>query len=204
MSSLLELVVPGVGLVHKALSKIQERCLEMEESQPACQHLHGQLQNLLKELHSMEAEDHLPSRESLQQYMEVETKFLRYLQRNHGKEFVFRVAENGKMNKEFRRLNEEVANVFELLDVAHLINWRDIWDNDRHIQDAILSSTIRDDTLILRDLQSSRAQVEALLTLKYEIEQRRAQNDGKSMEHVKLMMGAITAVSGPISRNLPL
>ncbi|KAJ8550348.1 hypothetical protein ON010_g10722 [Phytophthora cinnamomi] len=104
---------------------------------------------------------------------------------------------------DLRRINEEVARVFEALDVAAPANWSEQWTEDSRLLEKFMRATIEDDAVVLSEFQSPRAQAEALLTLKFEIEQKRARNDTESVERMRSMMETIAIETRITRRGLP-
>lgn len=51
-------------------------------------------------------------------------------------------------------------------------DWREQFDDDLSVAKMIMVAMVRDNAMVLRDLQDPWAQREALLTLRFEIEQR--------------------------------
>ncbi|KAE8962169.1 hypothetical protein PF010_g29968 [Phytophthora fragariae] len=202
-SPLLGLVVPGEGSAALALSKTQPLCLQMSEYQTACERILSRLQNLLVELQSMEREDQLPTAELLDSYAVVVTRYLRFLQLNHSKSLIHRVVKNAAVTEELQQLNDNVAELFlKLLDVD-ATSWEAQWRGDRFVQDAVLSAALSDTSVCFRDFQRPRAQLEALLTLKFELEKRSARHEEEDLKRMKSLVGKIEKVSRMTDTTLP-
>ncbi|ETO59922.1 hypothetical protein F444_21807 [Phytophthora nicotianae P1976] len=189
--SVLDLAVPGAGTLAEALTTIYKLCGEMSERKNVCGHLHSGLMCIMDGLETKQDDDQFPSKESLDKFVTVVLKLLRYLDQCKGKELVYRVLECGKMTVETRQVYEDITELFELFDVV-MVNWSEQWEHDLRVQRDVLIASVRDNEVLLRDLQSSRAQVDALLSLKFELEQRIAQHDKKIVECIKSMIATIT------------
>ncbi|KAE8914333.1 hypothetical protein PF002_g27170 [Phytophthora fragariae] len=186
-----DLQVPGVGSVAETLPCIQHLCNHMKEARPACTRVATRLQNLQQELRRMSEEGHPPALESLAGYVEVFANFLQLLRKYHNKHLIFRVAEHQKMTERLKQVNEQLAQVFAALDVGAPTNWDTSWQIDCRLQEQALTNAV--DKSDIRSLQSSRAQLEALLTLKFEVEKRADRHDGMSMILIQSLMGKISA-----------
>ncbi|KAG7379007.1 hypothetical protein PHYPSEUDO_009168 [Phytophthora pseudosyringae] len=192
-SPLLGLAVPGEGPADQALAIAQQLCLQMNEWQPACMRVHSRLRNLLAELQSMEQEDQLPSSSLLGQYVAVLTRFVRFLQLNHDTSLLCRVVRHRPLVEDLEQLHKSVALLFvELLDVDVAI-WDKQWGEDCFEQAAVLTASLSDAKVLFRDLQSPRAQLEALLTLKFEVEKRNGRHEEADLIRMESLIETIRA-----------
>jgi hypothetical protein len=164
----------------------------MEEAQTACVNLHTRLIEILQELQSMECTGKLPSASSLEEFVTATTRFLRYLRRFGGKGLVFRIVEHWTITSDLLEINQDVSKLYELFEIAGSVNWKDDWDDDIAEMKRVLAATSRDNAVVLRDLQDSRSQREALLILKFELEHRAARHD----EAIVRLMKSVQATIG--------
>ncbi|KAF4029329.1 Protein tyrosine kinase [Phytophthora infestans] len=134
---------------------------------PTCEHLCSRLKDLHEELEFTKHKSQSFSTNALGQCKAVATKFLRFLERNSNKNLVYHVINHTAVAGELKALHEEVSELFfDFLDVTAVGQWED----DRHALETVLTTAISDASIALRDLQSPRAQLEAMLTLKFELE----------------------------------
>ncbi|KAF1778119.1 Armadillo-type fold [Phytophthora cactorum] len=190
LSPLLCLAVPGEAPVTE-LSP-QHLCLQMNECQSACERIHSRLQNLFAKLQEMDREDQLPSSNLRHQYADELKRYLCFLQRHHDNKLLFRVFQHRFMVGELEELNKCVTELFvKLLDVD-TIYWNIQWEEDCFVQKAVLDASLSDTNVLFRDLQSSRAQLEALLTLKVELGKIIRQKEEEGLIRVKALIETIT------------
>ncbi|KAG3167034.1 hypothetical protein C6341_g11840 [Phytophthora cactorum] len=190
MVSVLDVAVPGAGPLAEVLSTISQLSGEMNEGKQVCGHLHSGLMCIVD---GLETDDQLLSKESLDKFVAV-VKFLHHLELCRGKELVYRLVEYEKMADELQQVYEDIAELFELFDVV-MVNWSEQWEHDVRVQRDVLIASVKDNDVVLRDLQDSRAQVDALLTLKFELEHRAEQHDEEIVERIKAIIAAITVAS---------
>ncbi|EGZ29018.1 hypothetical protein PHYSODRAFT_456709, partial [Phytophthora sojae] len=173
----------------------------MEEAQPACGRLHSRLSNLLAELKRVETTQ--TSASSLNECTSVVAAFLKLLQRHSGKPLIYRVVRHKSMVDGLQQVNEGVEELFrELLDVD-VVNWSDQWEADCQLQDAEIEAAIKDKSVVLRDLQSSRARADAWFTLKFEVERRSELQNEKTMRWMTSVMQTIAAGLKTLGGALP-
>ncbi|KAJ8546655.1 hypothetical protein ON010_g11580 [Phytophthora cinnamomi] len=175
----------------------------MHEYQTASERVLSRLKNVLAELQSMEREDQLPSTNSLESYTAIVTRFIRFLQLNHSKPLVYRVVRNTAITEELQQLNENVAGLFLMLLDVDLVSWETQWRADCFVQQAVLTAALSDAKVCLCGLQSPRARMEALLTLKFEVEKRNGRHKEGDMTRMKSFMGEIEKVSRMTNTALP-
>ncbi|ETN02175.1 serine/threonine protein kinase [Phytophthora nicotianae INRA-310] len=73
------------------------------------------------------------------------------------------------------------------------------WSDDVQALEAALAATVRDSAVVFSELQDSQSQVEALLTLKFELQQR-----GDSVDNLEMMIRTISMGSHVVVRSVPL
>ncbi|OWZ22701.1 Serine/threonine protein kinase [Phytophthora megakarya] len=186
MSSInvLHLVVPGAGPIPQALTTARDLCTKMEEIRAACENLHIRLYNLYSELEFMQKKNQVLSADSLKKFTLVVTKFLQFLRKNCSKTVIHRIVQQNVIFHTLKNLHEAVSElVFELLDVAVVDQWRE----DRCVLETVFATAISDNS-ILQHCQSARAQLEAILTLKFELERRAYRHNDENMARMKLLM----------------
>ncbi|RLN46196.1 hypothetical protein BBJ28_00013509 [Nothophytophthora sp. Chile5] len=206
MPSVLHLVVPGSGSVATALAKILELCSKMAEGQDACRHLHARLQEIRTELQSTEERGQLPSSNTLDNYAAVVSRCLQILQRFCDKNLVFRLLKHQEMMEALLVMNEDVGTLLRTLNLAATAavkDWKQQWETDRRVQEQAMAAMAEEDTIVLRELQDMRAQVEAVLLLRFEIEQRPARQSRAMMEVIKTMLRTVARASQTIVTELP-
>ncbi|POM61354.1 hypothetical protein PHPALM_29642 [Phytophthora palmivora] len=185
MASVVHLAIPGAGPLVEVLSTISQLSGAMEEGKYVCGHLHSGLVCIMDGLQAKE-DDGLPPKESLDRFVTVVVKFLRYLNRHQGKEMV----------------NEAIVELFELFDVV-MVNWKEQWEHNVRVNRDVLIASAKDNGEVLRHVRDPRDQVEALLTLKLEVEQRAAQHEREILECCKSMIITITEASRVTTKDLP-
>ncbi|RLN61286.1 hypothetical protein BBJ28_00011103, partial [Nothophytophthora sp. Chile5] len=206
MSSLVDLVVPGAGSVANALVKILQLCSDMKEGQDACTRLHLRLREILTELQTMEERGQLPPSDALAKYATVVNKYLLYLQRYRGKKLVSRLIKHKRMTDELLLINEDVDMLFRMLNLATtaaMMGWKQQWEADQRAQERTMAEMVSNDAVVLRELQDTRTQVEAVLLLKFEVEQRAARQSVEMMHLMKTMMRTVVRASQATVKRLP-
>ncbi|KAE8979832.1 hypothetical protein PR002_g24312 [Phytophthora rubi] len=139
--ALLDLFVPGSGVVLDALSTLWGYCDEMNEGKDVCQRLHRRLKGIFDELQKMDKKGQLPSNNALDEYVSTISKSLGCLD--------------------------------------------------------------RDSAQVMRELQSTRAQLEAMMVLKYETEQRPDRQTQESIKLMNSMMGTVVRATSTTVQKLP-
>ncbi|RLN06484.1 hypothetical protein BBJ28_00026135, partial [Nothophytophthora sp. Chile5] len=207
MPSILDLVVPGSGSVATALFKILELSSKMAEGQDACRRLHPRLQEIRTELQSAEERGQLPSRDTLDNYAAVVSKYLQFLQRFCDKNLVSRLLKHQEMMEALLAINEDVGMLFRTLNLASATaatkDWKQQWETDRRAQEKAMAAMTEDDAVVLRELQDKRAQVETVLLLRFEMEQRAARHSRAMREAIKTMLRTVVRASQTIVDALP-
>ncbi|GMF30293.1 unnamed protein product [Phytophthora lilii] len=78
MSFVLDLMIPGAGLVVDVLSTSVDLCSEVAEGQEECKKLHDRLKTIFDELEKMDRNGQLPSSEPVEKYKSVLEEYLKY------------------------------------------------------------------------------------------------------------------------------
>ncbi|RLN90984.1 hypothetical protein BBJ28_00010695 [Nothophytophthora sp. Chile5] len=206
MASLLDLVVPGVGSVAHALSRILQLCGDMREGQDACTRLHVRLKQLLDELQSMEDRGQLPSSDALRRYAAVVKKYFVYLERYRGKKLISRLIKHQQMMEELLAINESVDRLFRMLNLATaaaVMDWRRQWEIDQLAQKKEMAAMASSSVVILDELRDVRSQKDAAMSLKFEVEERAARQTAETLTLLKSMMGTVLRVSPTVVGKLP-
>ncbi|RLN73387.1 hypothetical protein BBJ28_00016079 [Nothophytophthora sp. Chile5] len=207
MPLVLDLVVPDSGSVATALVTILELSSRMKEGQDACRRLHARLQEIWIELQSAEERGQLPSSDTLDNYAAVVSRCLQFLQHFCDKNLVSRFLKHQEMMEALLAINEDVDMLFRTLDLAATAavkGWKQQWETDRRTQEQAMAAVAEDVTVVLRDLQDTRAQTEAVLLLRFEIKQRAARQSRATMEAIKTMVRTIVRASDITVKKLPL
>ncbi|KAG6948463.1 hypothetical protein JG688_00015076 [Phytophthora aleatoria] len=172
----------------------------MGDLRSSCEHLYSRLNNLQGELEFMKNKGQILSTESLDQYQTVVVKFLHFLERNGGRNLVYHVAKYTAVAGELKALHEDVSELFfDLLDVTAV----DQWGEDCRVLETVLASAISDNSVALRDLQNPRAQLEAILTLKFELEKQHERHNQADMARMRSLMETIKTASRVSVEQLP-
>ncbi|RLN13738.1 hypothetical protein BBJ28_00026394, partial [Nothophytophthora sp. Chile5] len=206
MTPLLNLVVPGAGSLVNALFKILQLCDEMKEGRDACTRLHVRLKEILTELQTMEERGQLPPSRALGKYAATIAKYLRYLERYRGKTLVSRLIKHQKMMEELLAINEDVDMLFRMLNLAStaaMMDWKQQWQADRRAQEKAMAAMVNNDAVVLRELQDTRAQVESVMLLKFEVEQRSERQNAEMMRLMRTMMATVVRTSQMAVKRLP-
>ncbi|EGZ29109.1 hypothetical protein PHYSODRAFT_454117, partial [Phytophthora sojae] len=151
--------------IERALSRVRQLCSQMNEFQTSCERLYGRLQSLFKEILSAQQRP-LATRESLVRYAKILSLYQRFLVCHRAKGFVHRVIAHQTLVGELRRLNEDVSVLFNSMGIEPHTDWQDPVEKDSRVLSVMTSDT----SAVLHELQEPRAQVEAWLTLKFEVE----------------------------------
>ncbi|KAE8981670.1 hypothetical protein PR003_g27326 [Phytophthora rubi] len=116
--ALLDLFVPGSGVVLDALSTLWGYCDEMNEGKDVCQRLHRRLKGIFDELQKMDKKGQLPSNNALDEYVSTISKSLGCLDRYLKMTLVFRLINHQEMLGELCQINEEIDELFSALNLA--------------------------------------------------------------------------------------
>ncbi|RLN95886.1 hypothetical protein BBJ28_00025100, partial [Nothophytophthora sp. Chile5] len=196
----------GAGRLVNALSKILQLCDEMKEGHDACTRLYVRLKEILTELQTMEERGQLPPSKALDEYAATVAKYLRYLERYRGKTLVLRLIKHQKMMEELLAINEDVDMLFRMLNLAStaaMMDWKQQWQADQRAQEQVMAAMINNDAVVLRELQDTRAQVESVMLLKFEVEQRAERQNGEMMNLMRTMMATVVKTSQMTVKRLP-
>ncbi|KAL4138217.1 Armadillo repeat-containing protein 3 [Phytophthora ramorum] len=199
-------VVPGGGSVVDALLKIYQLCNEMKEGQETCKRVHLRLKDIFDELQKMEERGELPPSDKVAKYVGVVNKFLLHLERYRGQKLYKRLIKHQAMIREIGLIYEEIDMLFRMLNLAGtaaIMGWKQQWENDQRLQQDAMSRMVVNSGEVLKELQDTRAQLEAMMMLKYEMEQRSDQQSKETMHLMKSMMVTVVRASKATVENLP-
>lgn len=146
MSFILDLVIPGAGVV---LSSILDLCSEVTEGQEECKKLYDRLKTIFNELSKMEEHGQLPSSEPVDKYKKVLAEYLLYLQHYREQKLVNRLIDHRTMVDELAPIYEEIDNLFRMLNLAttaSMMEWKHEWKADRQVSQEMMVAIL----LILR------------------------------------------------------
>ncbi|EGZ29087.1 hypothetical protein PHYSODRAFT_246310 [Phytophthora sojae] len=170
MPKIADLVVPEAGRISDVLPRVRSLCRDVEETTSVCEHLHRRLVEICDEPLKREKNGD-------------------FHHRTLWTSIVYRVVEYWTIVNDLLQINQDVTKVFELCGISSKSSWRDEWDDDVSSMKEVIAATARDNAAVLRDMQDPRVQREALLTPKFEMEQRAARHD----ERIILLMKSIQA-----------
>ncbi|KAE9338215.1 hypothetical protein PF008_g12164 [Phytophthora fragariae] len=197
-----DLVVPGSGPVVQVLSWIEQLCTGMNENQASCERLHRRLTYILDALQTMEGKSQLPASSSLDKYVGLVVKFLDYLKRYRGKKLAFRIIKQQQMQSEIQEIHRHIDLFLGELNLAKSTDWRQQSEGDQRLQHKLLMSMTQNSIAIKRELQQTRSQLEAMLTLQFEAAQE-GRHGKEAMELIRSMMGTIVRSSNATVERLP-
>ncbi|KAG6968539.1 hypothetical protein JG688_00005767 [Phytophthora aleatoria] len=206
MSVLLDLVIPGSETVVDVLKAIVGVCIEMKESQESCARLHQRLKDIFDELLKMEKRKRLPSSTALDKYVRVVANYLQYLEHYRGKKLILRLIEHQKMMGELLLINEEVDTLFKILGLAGIdamMEWRQVWTADQRVQQELMTTMVANTATVMGELQNTRAQLEAMMLLQFETEQRSERHSDNAMQLMQSMMSTVVKGSKATVEKLP-
>ncbi|KAE8970512.1 hypothetical protein PR001_g27187, partial [Phytophthora rubi] len=204
--ALLDLFVPGSGVVLDALSTLWGYCDEMNEGKDVCQRLHRRLKGIFDELQKMDKKGQLPSNNALDEYVTTISKSLGCLDRYRKMTLVFRLINHQEMLGELCQINEEIDELFSALNLAttaSMMDWKQKWETDQRVMYEMMNSLVSDSAQVMRELQSTRAQLEAMMVLKYETEQRPDRQTQGSIKLMNSMMGTVVRATSTTVQKLP-
>ncbi|KAK1941897.1 putative serine/threonine-protein kinase/receptor [Phytophthora citrophthora] len=193
-----DLVVPGSGLIADVLSKTILLCSDMKEGQDACRRVHIRLNIIFEELQKMEKKNILPPSEKLNQYTDVVLRYFLYLERYRQQNIAKRLIKHRAMMIELAVIQEEIEMLFKILNlaaVASMMDWKQQWEADQKAMTEVLESRTRSSVLVLREVPSVRAQSEAILDLKFELEQRCDRQNKEVIQLMKAMLKTVVQAS---------
>ncbi|KAF4028353.1 hypothetical protein GN244_ATG19975 [Phytophthora infestans] len=206
MSFVADMFIPGSGSVVTVLVKMYDLCNEMKEGQIACKRLHLRLKDIFDELQKMETRGEIPSSDKVAKYVEVVAKYLRYLEQYRSQKLFRRLIKHQAMSGQLALIYEEIDMLFRILNLAGtaaMMEWKQQWDIDQQAQQEVMSSLVVNSVEVLRELQDTRAQLEAMMMLKYEMEQRSDQQTSETMHLMKSMMATVVRASKTTVAKLP-
>ncbi|KAG1696587.1 hypothetical protein DVH05_018280 [Phytophthora capsici] len=166
----------------------------MKEGQDACKRVHFRLNAIFEELQEMEKKNILPPSDNLDMYAAVVFRYLQYLERYREQNIAKRLIRHRAMMSELTVIHEEIEMLFKILNlaaVASMMDWKQQWEADRKAIAKVLESRTRSSVQVLREVPSVRAQAEAILDLKFELEQH---CDRQNKEMIQLMKAMLKTV----------
>ncbi|RLN49204.1 hypothetical protein BBJ28_00014780 [Nothophytophthora sp. Chile5] len=154
----------------------------------------------------MEKQGRLPANDALERYAVLVASYLGYLQHYRGKKMFSRLIQHRKMMDELLKIHESVDALFQMLQLATtatLMDWKQQWEIDTRAQERAMAAMVANDTAVLLELRDTRAQVEAIMSLKFEVEQRAARQSAEMMELMKAMVVTVVRASQTNVERLP-
>ncbi|KAL4166458.1 Armadillo repeat-containing protein 3 [Phytophthora ramorum] len=154
----------------------------------------------------MEERGELPPSDKVAKYVGVVNKFLLHLERYRGQKLYKRLIKHQAMIREIGLIYEEIDMLFRMLNLAGtaaIMGWKQQWENDQRLQQDAMSRMVVNSGEVLKELQDTRAQLEAMMMLKYEMEQRSDQQSKETMHLMKSMMVTVVRASKATVENLP-
>ncbi|KAF4036362.1 hypothetical protein GN244_ATG11629 [Phytophthora infestans] len=148
-------VIPGEGSVVQALFTVQQLWPSMHEAHQ------------------------IPSTK----FVAVVTTFVNFLRLCSHKELLLRVCKHRVMLNGLHRIYKDVCELVEAMSVAASTNWAELWTDDIQTQEIVLTATVSDSAMVFNELQDAQSQVEALLVLTVELEQREACQRGENVDN---------------------
>ncbi|KAL3666418.1 hypothetical protein V7S43_008669 [Phytophthora oleae] len=199
MRSMPDLLVPGSGPMAEVLTTIGDLCDNMDETRQMCKWLHSGVKPIYDELRK-KAIDYSPS--TVERFVNIVAKFLRFLQQNHGKQLVYRVVEFSTRTTELRLIREEIIELFQELGTVP-VNWEEEWDENYRLQIETLAATVKSRELVHYELQNPRARAAALLLLKFEMEQRGERHDDDVLRVLNSTLAHVISALNMLDGSLP-
>ncbi|EGZ16461.1 hypothetical protein PHYSODRAFT_376968, partial [Phytophthora sojae] len=98
----------------------------------------------------------------------VVATFSDYLKRYRGKKLAFRIIKHQQMQNELREIHDDIDLVLEELNLAKNIDWKLQSEGDQRTQHKLLKTMAQDFFAVKLELQQTRSQLEAILTLQFE------------------------------------
>lgn len=203
---MLDVVVPGAGALAAALASVFALCGDMKEGRDPCSRLAGRLRDVVDELRRMEALGQRPPSQAVDKCARVVGDYLRFLQRYAAKSLVSRVVRHGRMMDELLKVQEDVVALFRMLNlaaVAAMMQWKSEWEADRAKQQCTLAAMAENDALVLRELQGVRAQTEAVMLLRFEMEKHAEQQTSEAMGVMRTMAATVVRATHTVVKPLP-
>ncbi|RLN77267.1 hypothetical protein BBJ28_00004751 [Nothophytophthora sp. Chile5] len=117
-----------------------------------------------------------------------------------------RLTQHRKMLDKLLKTHEAVDALFQMLQLATtatLMDWKQQWEVDTRAQERAMADMVANDAAVLLELRDTRAQVEAIMSLKFEVEQRAARQSAGMMELMKAMVVTVVRASQTNVERLP-
>jgi hypothetical protein len=203
VSTVLDLVIPGSGMGVDVLASILQLSGEMQDSQDVCKRVHSRLKEISDELAKMQEKNQLPSNDAVERYKVLVSQSLKCIERYREEKLWRRLINYQDMMQELCHINEKIDERFQVLNLAGIgamMNWKQQWEADQDKEQKLMTALAESDALLLRELQSSRAQQEAILTILFQIRNR---VDGQDKEMLKSMMETVVRASKASVPKLP-
>ncbi|EGZ29038.1 hypothetical protein PHYSODRAFT_294372 [Phytophthora sojae] len=196
MVSVAHLLVPGRTLsVPQALATCEQQCAHMREAQPACQHLHSRLVDIFDTIHRRSSVGNPHHPEVLMKFAILVSSFVDFLERYDGQSLVYRVIKQPSIVDELREINEKIGEVFNSVGMVTTMSWKEQFGEDIGVLKEVLAAMARDGSVVSRELKGARAREEALLMLKFELEQREEQHGEDLVLLIRTMMETVGEAS---------
>lgn len=192
---LLNLVVPGAGVVASTLTYIYKLCQDLKAEKDACLRVHDRLKTILDELGAMKKRGTLPNSDGINKYTAMVGEFKAFLVGHREKKFWAQLLKRDEMKERLRMFHEDIDMVFRMLNLAGvdvMMDWRREYDTDMRNMERLLKEMVCDADTIKKELQGSKAQSEAIINLLYEGQEHA---DRQSAESLKLMKTLVQTVS---------
>lgn len=106
------------------------------------------------------------------------------------------------MQNELREIHDDIDLVLEELNLAKNIDWKLQSEGDQRTQHKLLKTMAQDFFAVKLELQQTRSQLEAILTLQFEASQV-GRHSKEALELIRSMMGTIVQASNMTVENLP-
>ncbi|KAE8996381.1 hypothetical protein PR002_g19337 [Phytophthora rubi] len=194
MVSVVHLLVPGRATpVAQVLATCEQKCTEMREAQPVCQHLHSRLVGIFDVLQRRCSVGSSLVGDVFTKFSTLVSEFIDFLEHYGEQSLVYRVIKQRTIVDKLQEINEKVGEVFNLVGMVTSLSWKEQFEQDTRVLNEVLEAMARDSTGVLRELKGFRAREEALLTLKFEVERR---EDEHGEELVLLMRKMIATIGG--------
>ncbi|KAI9998506.1 hypothetical protein PInf_002894 [Phytophthora infestans] len=146
----------------------------------------------------METRGEIPSSDKVAKYVEVVAKYLRYLEQYRSQKLFRRLIKHQAMSGQLALIYEEIDMLFRILNLAGtaaMMEWKQQWDIDQQAQQEVMSSLVVNSVEVLRELQDTRAQLEAMMMLKGQT--------SETMHLMKSMMATVVRASKTTVAKLP-
>ncbi|KAG3247098.1 hypothetical protein PI124_g8193 [Phytophthora idaei] len=103
-------------------------------------------------------------------------------------------------------INEEVDTLFKILGLAGIdtmMEWRQVWTADQRVQQELMTTMVANTATVMGELQNTRAQLEAMMLLQFETEQRSERHSDNAMQLMQSMLSTVVKGSKATVEKLP-